>query len=110
VSSLWVRGTAGFAREAASGLSAPKDRLRAAPEAIWIASQPELEAFEYVHARAGQIVRELVYGCTQERVWERVEGAAEPWEVWRRPPKLGSANFSFRGDPVAAITAHFKLA
>jgi hypothetical protein len=109
VNTLWLRGDAGFAREATAELSAPLARMRAAAEAIWVASQPELEAFEYVHARGGQIVRELVYGCTQERIWERVEGAAEPWELWRRPPKLGSANFSFRGDPVAAITAHFKL-
>ena len=106
---LWIRGDAGFVAHAAADLTAPVAVLRSAPEAIWLVSQQELEAFEYLHHRAGQVARALVYGCTQERIWERIEGAAEPWEIWRRAPKLGSANFSFHGDPVAAIARHFKL-
>lgn len=80
-----------------------------ATDVLWLATQPAVDAFEYLHYRNGALVRELVYGCTEERVWERVEGAAQPWETWRRPPKLASMNFSFHGDAAAEIVRHYRL-
>jgi len=52
-----------------------------ATDVIWLSFQSALDGFQFHHWRSGQCVRSLVYGCfEQERTWERVEGAAEPWE------------------------------
>lgn len=81
-----------------------------ATDVLWMAVQPAVDAFEYLHYRGGDVVRVLIYGSSVERVWEVVEGSAQPWETWRRPPKLGSGNFSFHGDPAAEVTRHYRLA
>jgi hypothetical protein len=80
-----------------------------ATDVLWLSVQPAVDAFEYVHYKAGSVLRVLVYGCTEERVWEAIEGAPQPWETWRRPPKLGSMNFSFHGEAAAAIARHYRL-
>jgi len=50
-------------------------------DVIWLSFQSAVDGFQFHHWRSGQCVRSLVYGCfEQERTWERVEGAAEPWE------------------------------
>jgi hypothetical protein len=50
-------------------------------DVIWLGFQSLVDAFQFHHWRDGTHVRSLVYGCfEQERTWERVEGAPEPWE------------------------------
>jgi hypothetical protein len=50
-------------------------------DVIWLSFQSVVDAFEFHHWRGGQALRSLVYGCyKEERMWERVEGEAEPWE------------------------------
>ena len=91
-----------------------RDKLAAwsaelATDVLWMAVQPAVDAFEYLHYRAGAVLRVLVYGANVERLWEMIEGHAQPWETWRRPPKLGSGNFSFHGDIAAEVTRHYRL-
>jgi hypothetical protein len=81
-----------------------------ATDVLWMAVQPAVDAFEYVHYRGGAVLRVLVYGSTVERLWEAVEGHPQPWETWRRPPKLAGGNFSFHGDPAAEVVRHYRLA
>ena len=49
-------------------------------DVIWLSFQSAVEAFEFHHWRAGERLRSLVYGCFQERTWERADGTPEPWE------------------------------
>lgn len=42
--------------------------------------QSAVDAFQYFHWSNGVLVRALVYGCEEERVWERANGSTEPWE------------------------------
>lgn len=81
-----------------------------ATDVLGMAVQPAVDTFEYVHYRGGAVVRVLVYGANIERMWETIEGQPQPWETWRRPPKICSGNFSFHGDPAAEVTRHYRLA
>jgi hypothetical protein len=49
-------------------------------DVFWLRFQSVVDAFEYYHWFDGTLVRALVYGCMQERIWERIEGTPEPWE------------------------------
>lgn len=50
-------------------------------DVLWLSFQSVVDAFQFHHWRAGELLRSLVYGCfVEERKWERVEGAPEPWE------------------------------
>jgi hypothetical protein len=49
-------------------------------DVFWLSFQSVVDAFEYYHWHDGTLVRALVYGCMQERIWERIEGIPEPWE------------------------------
>ncbi|MBX3154591.1 MAG: hypothetical protein KF773_01230 [Deltaproteobacteria bacterium] len=131
---LWFRGDAQVREAVAARLACPaehephcefvcvrrdllpaRDELAAwsrelATDVLWMAVQPAVDAFEYVHYRGGASLRVLIYGSRVERLWEVIEGHPQPWEMWRRPPKLGSGNFSFHGDPAAEVTRHYRLA
>lgn len=51
-------------------------------DVIWLSFQSAVDAFQYHHWTAGKHLRSLVYGCFEnEREWERVEGAPQPWEA-----------------------------
>lgn len=76
------------------GVQLPLDAWRA-PEAaladlsgqleadvIWLGFQSAVDAFQYHHWRDGVTLRSLVHGCFgEERIWDRAEGAEEPWEA-----------------------------
>lgn len=65
--------------------------LRLNTDVIWLSFQTVVDAFEFHHWRSGDLVRSLVYGCyKEERTWEIVEGAPEPWEekVFFHPERL----------------------
>ena len=49
-------------------------------DVIWLSFQSVVDAFQFFHWQEGARIRVLVYGCEQERTWERVEGTPEPWE------------------------------
>lgn len=55
--------------------------LRLNTDVIWLSFQSVVDAFEFHHWRSGDLLRSLVFGCyKEERTWENVSGAAEPWE------------------------------
>jgi hypothetical protein len=49
-------------------------------DVIWLGFQSVVDAFQFHHWRDGVHLRALVYGCTEEGAWERIEGTPEPWE------------------------------
>lgn len=49
-------------------------------DVLWLSFQSTVDAFAFLHWFEGQRLRALVYGCTEERTWERVDGVPEPWE------------------------------
>jgi hypothetical protein len=49
-------------------------------DVVWLSFQSVVDAFQFHHWRAGEQLRSLVYGCMDERTWERAEGTPEPWE------------------------------
>jgi hypothetical protein len=53
---------------------------RLATDVIYLAFQSVVDAFIYFRWNSGKLVRSLTYGCQEERIWERAEGTAEPWE------------------------------
>jgi hypothetical protein len=62
-----------------NALSALSARLHT--DVLWLSFQSTVDAFQFHHWRDGKHLRALGYGCYElERTWERVEGAAEPWE------------------------------
>lgn len=63
----------------------PEDELRSLAarlktDVIWLSFQSTVQAFKFFHWHNDAQLRYLVYGCTQERLWERIEGDPEPWE------------------------------
>lgn len=50
-------------------------------DVIWLAFQSTVDAFQFFHWQGGQLARALVYGCKEERTWEKAEGASELWEA-----------------------------
>jgi len=59
-------------------LSAVSRRL--GTDVIWLGFQSVVDAFVFHHWQNGELVRSLVYGCMEERVWETVDGSSEAWE------------------------------
>jgi hypothetical protein len=49
-------------------------------DVIWLSFQSVVDAFQFYHWQKGRHVRSLMYGCFEERTWERAEGTPEPWE------------------------------
>ena len=111
--SLWVRGKDGAFSEVAAGEPTRAELAELskthATDVIWLVAHDASGAFDYAHYKAGALVREIVHGCFEENLWEKLSGLAEPWEAWRRPPKLG------KYDPIPAVEiaqrvrAHFGL-
>src|SRR6266446_7866842 len=47
-------------------------------DVIWLSFQSVVDAFEFHHWRAGDLLRSLVFGCyKEERTWETVSGEPE---------------------------------
>ncbi len=68
--------------------------VRLDTDVIWLSFQSTVDAFEYHHWRAGDLLRSLVYGCyKEERTWESVGGNPEHWEreVLFDPERLDTA-------------------
>jgi hypothetical protein len=94
-------GTAYFAiQDRSFDYDPPESKLRLLSaqlktDVLWLAFQSVVDAFQFHHWIAGTHVRSLVYGCggPEERMWERVEGKAEPWEwaaiIERKPRPPG---------------------
>jgi hypothetical protein len=52
-----------------------------ATEALWLVWQKQADAFAFQRWVRGVALRRLAYGVwDQERLWEQVDGEAEPWE------------------------------
>lgn len=49
-------------------------------DVIWLSFQSTVDAFQFRHWQAGKLVRSLVFGCYEERMWTEAEGQPEPWE------------------------------
>jgi len=47
---------------------------------IWVCAHSVTDCFFYLHVRKGLTVRAMVLAETEDALWERVEGAPEPWE------------------------------
>jgi hypothetical protein len=58
-------------------------------DVLWVSYQSVVDAFEFLHYQGGALVRELVYGCEDSQVWERVSGKRQPWEPWPDDPVIG---------------------
>ena len=51
-------------------------------EVLWLVMQKQTDAFAFQHWLSGDLKRRLTYGVeSEERTWEEVEGAPEPWEA-----------------------------
>jgi hypothetical protein len=51
-------------------------------DAIVLAFQSAVDAFQFYHWKNGDLLRRLIHGCfAEERTWEKADGVAEPWEV-----------------------------
>lgn len=51
-------------------------------EVLWLVMQKQTDAFAFQRWVRGDLKRRLSYGVEgQERTWEEVEGAPEPWEA-----------------------------
>lgn len=53
---------------------------KAGTDVIWLGFQSAVDAFRFHHWKKGAHLRTLIYGFTEERVWETVAGTREPWE------------------------------
>ena len=49
-------------------------------DVLWLSFQSTVNAFRFFHWCDGQPLRALVYGCIEERTWDRAEGVPELWE------------------------------
>jgi hypothetical protein len=63
----------------------PTDELRKLSreletDVLWITFQSTSDSFAYYHWRSGTFLRNLMYGCSEQGMWEHVEGYAERWE------------------------------
>lgn len=50
-------------------------------DVYWLSYQSAADSFRFCHWRDGQLIRLLVYGCDNDRIWEKVEGEREAWET-----------------------------
>jgi hypothetical protein len=50
-------------------------------EALWLVWQKQADSFAFQRWVGGEALRRLAYGVwDKERIWEQVDGEAEPWE------------------------------
>ena len=49
-------------------------------DVFWLSFESGMDCFEFHHWQSGQHIRSLVFGIEEERMWERADGAPEPWE------------------------------
>src|SRR5687768_15319757 len=67
------------------GIYAPEQALmelslRLKTDVMWLSYQSVVDWFEFYHWKQGTLLRALVYGRKEERIWERIEGQPEAWE------------------------------
>jgi len=101
---LRVAAAADVTREVLAGLAKTH-----ATDVIGLSAHDASGAFEYVHYRGATLVREIVHGCFDENLWEKLSGLPEPWEAWRRPPKLGKYDPIPAGEVAQRVYAHFSF-
>lgn len=50
-------------------------------EVIGLMFESVSDSFQYIYCHNGMLLRHLEYGCTEDGIWNIVEGESQPWEA-----------------------------